>query len=185
MVKLMGLGMLVGCLGLSGCLADAESKTGSSTASGESGEQSECRLQGKVVKVADGDTVTVLDAAKQQHKVRLLGIDAPEKKQAFGQVSKDTLAGMVAGKTVCVDWKKHDQYQRTIGSISVDGVAVNLRMVQLGMAWHYKQYAKEQEVADRAAFSAAEVEARANRAGLWQDNNPVAPWEFRKQKKGD
>jgi Micrococcal nuclease (thermonuclease) homologs len=180
-IKLMGWGLIVACLALSGCLADAESKTGLSTTSGESGEQSECRLQGKVVKVADGDTVTVLDAEKQQHKVRLLGIDAPEKKQAFGQVSKDTLAGMVAGKTVCVAWQKQDQYQRTIGSISVDGVAVNMRMVQLGMAWHYKQYAKEQAVADRAAFSAAEAEARANRVGLWADANPVAPWDFRKQ----
>ena len=180
----MKTGVLLGLLLmlLSGCYVDGKPEQG--RVSPANAAAAECRLQGKVVKVADGDTVTVLDAGNQQYKVRLAGIDAPEKNQAFGQVSKDTLAGMVAGKTVCVAWRKQDQYQRYIGMIRVDGKPVNLRMVQLGLAWHYKQFANEQAPADRAEFMAAEVAARANRVGLWVTGNAVAPWDFRKQKKG-
>ena len=95
-------------------------------------------LHGKVVGVADGDTVTVLDAEKHQHKIRLAGIDAPEKAQAFGQASKKNLSDMIFGHEVDVSWDKRDRYGRIIGKISVDKIDVCLEQIRRGMAWHYK-----------------------------------------------
>lgn len=90
---------------------------------------------GVVVGVADGDTITVLDDERQQHKIRLAGIDAPEKKQSFGQKSKASLSSMVFGKSVTVEWTKRDRYRRIIGLVLVDGVDSNLKQVKAGMAW--------------------------------------------------
>ena len=140
-------------------------------------------LIGVVVGVADGDTITVLDAEHQQHKIRLAGIDAPEKKQAFGQKSKAGLSSMVFGKRVTVEWTKRDRYQRIIGVVLVNRVDSNLEQVKAGMAWWYRQYAKEQTAPQRAAYETAENQAKAGRVGLWVDANPVAPWEFRHRKK--
>lgn len=136
-------------------------------------------LTGKVVRVADGDTVTILDSSNQQHKIRLMGIDAPEKKQAFGQRSKQSLSEMVAGKTVRVDWNKRDRYRRIVGKILLDGRDVNLEQVKRGMAWHYKAYEREQDVEDRSAYAQAEHQAQSKHIGLWADANTLAPWEFR------
>ncbi len=140
-------------------------------------------LLGLVVGVADGDTITVLDAERQQHKIRLAGIDAPEKKQPYGQKSKASLSSMVFGKSVTVEWTKRDRYQRIIGVVLVNGVDSNLEQVKAGMAWWYRQYAKEQTAPQRAAYEVAENQAKAGRVGLWVDANPVAPWEFRHRKK--
>lgn len=144
-----------------------------------SGISPAAEIQGKVVGVSDGDTVTVLDAKKHQHKIRLAGIDAPEQGQAFGQASKKSLSDMVYGKQVEVNWNKRDRYGRIIGKISADQVDVCLEQVRRGMAWHYKQYQREQPAADRATYTAAEDLARSNRVGLWREANPVPPWEFR------
>ena len=134
-------------------------------------------LRGKVVSIADGDTITVLDADKKQHKVRLNGIDAPEKKQAFGAKSKARLGELVAGKDVMVEWKEKDTYGRTMGKVTQNGVDVNLQMVKEGLAWHYRKYSKAAEL------SRAEAEAKAGKKGLWADPNPVPPWDFRKLEK--
>lgn len=139
---------------------------------------------GRVVGVTDGDTVTVLDSTNTQHKVRLAGIDAPEKKQAFGQVSKQHLASLVFDKTVTIETTKRDRYQREIGKVVVVGCDANLKQLEAGLAWHYKQYAGEQSPADRQSYAAAEVVAQQARKGLWHDANPVPPWDFRHQKKG-
>jgi endonuclease YncB( thermonuclease family) len=136
-------------------------------------------INGKVVAVADGDTVTVLDASKVEHKIRLAGIDAPEKAQAFGNRSKEHLSGLVFGKTVTVDWNKKDAYGRTVGKILVAGNDVNLGQVQAGMAWHYKKYQNEQPPADRASYAQAEDKARSKRTGLWAEANPITPSDFR------
>lgn len=136
-------------------------------------------LHGKIVGVADGDTVTVLDAEKHQFKVRLAGIDAPEKAQAFGQTSKKSLSDMIYGKQVEVTWDKQDRYGRIVGKISIDQIDVCLDQVRRGMAWHYKQYQRDQTPADRQAYAAAEDTARANHVGLWRDANPIPPWAFR------
>jgi endonuclease YncB( thermonuclease family) len=134
-------------------------------------------LRGKVVSIADGDTITVLDDNKKQNKVRLNGIDAPEKKQAFGAKSKARLGELVAGKDVVVEWKEKDKYGRIVGQIYQGSLDVNLQMVKEGLAWHYKKYSKSAEL------SRAEAEAKAGKKGLWADPNPVPPWEFRRTEK--
>jgi endonuclease YncB( thermonuclease family)/methylphosphotriester-DNA--protein-cysteine methyltransferase len=136
-------------------------------------------IEGKVVKVSDGDTITVLDKANKQHKIRFQGIDAPESKQDFGQVSKDNLARMIFGKEVKVVWSKQDKYGRTVGKVLLDGQDINIEQVKAGLAWHYKKYADEQPPEDRVTYAAAETEARAARRGLWQDSNPTPPGDWR------
>lgn len=148
-------------------------------------------LRGKVVHAADGDTVTVLDAQHVQHRIRLAGIDAPEKGgQAFGQRAKESLAAQVAGKQVEVVWDKRDRYGRIIGKVLVAPDActgacrktdAGLRQIEAGMAWHYKQYAAEQLPKDRARYAAEEENARAKRLGLWADPHPTPPWEWRRE----
>lgn len=132
-------------------------------------------ITGKVVSVADGDTVTVLTPAKKQVKVRLDGVDAPEKAQAFGDKSKQFTSQMVFGKQVSVDVKETDRYGRSVGVVSVDGKNLNVALVSNGFAWWYREYAKDNEV-----LMNAESRARRERVGLWADANPVAPWDFRR-----
>lgn len=140
-------------------------------------------IEGRVVGVADGDTITVLDADKVQHKIRLAGIDAPEKKQPFGQRSKESLSELVFSKTVTVETDKRDRYGREVGKVLVDGVDANLVQVQRGFAWHYKAYESEQPAIDRKVYADAENEARAARRGLWANVEPMPPWEFRNKGK--
>jgi endonuclease YncB( thermonuclease family) len=140
-------------------------------------------LTGRVVRVADGDTVTVLDSSNIQHRIRLEGIDAPESHQAFGTQSKKSLSEMVFGKDVTVIYQKTDQYGRLVGKIVLDGKDINLEQVKAGMAWHYKDYQREQTAEDRELYATAEDEARNVRRGLWQDADPVEPSAFRKEEK--
>lgn len=140
-------------------------------------------IVGRVVSVADGDTITVLDTAKTQHKIRLAGIDAPEKSQPFGNRSKQSLSDLVFSKTVTVDTDKVDKYKRNVGKVLVDGVDANLEQIKRGMAWHYKAYEREQSALVRQAYSNAEIEAKAAMRGIWADAEPVAPWDFRKAKR--
>jgi endonuclease YncB( thermonuclease family) len=134
---------------------------------------------GRVVGVSDGDTITVLDSTNTQHKVRLSGIDAPEKAQAFGHVSKQSLSAFVFSKAVVIDTTKTDKYGREVGKVLVDGQDANLEQVRRGMAWHYKQYQAEQSPPDRQTYSDAEITARSSTKGLWRDVSPVPPWDFR------
>ena len=138
-------------------------------------------IQGKVVSVADGDTITVLDAEKNQHKIRLQGIDAPEKAQAFGAKSKQALYEMVHGKTVQVSFEKSDKYGRILGKVLLDGQDICHQQIKAGLAWHYKKYQNQQPLADRDAYSASETAAKNEKLGLWSDPRPVAPWDFRKR----
>jgi hypothetical protein len=117
-----------------------------------------------------------LDAGNNQHKIRLNGIDAPEKSQAFGQKSREYLASLVSGKNVTVVYKSKDRYGRVLGTVFADSVNVNLEMLRGGYAWHYKRYDST------PAFAAAELEARKERRGLWIDPNPIQPEEFRHPK---
>ena len=137
------------------------------------------QLQGKVIKVTDGDTVNVLMNDNETHKISLSGIDAPEKKQAFCNRSKQALADLIDGKTVTVEYNKLDRYQRVIGKITFDVQDVNLRQIKLGLAWHYKKHEKEQDVEDRSIYADAEYLAQRDKLGLWLDQNPIAPWDFR------
>lgn len=138
-------------------------------------------IAGRVVGVADGDTVTLLDADHQQHKIRLMGIDAPESRQAFGQASKHSLSDLIFQHEVIAECGKTDRYRRKVCKIVLDGRDINLEQVKSGMAWHYRQYAKEQSVEDRESYAAAENNARRQRIGLWSDVEPVPPWAWRRR----
>ena len=140
-------------------------------------------LNGRVVGVADGDTVTILDSNNVQYKIRLMGIDAPEKSQAFGRESKKNLSNLIFSKQVSVDWKKKDRYMRIVGKITLNGDDVCLAQVRSGLAWHYKQYEREQSLADRKLYADAEVMARRSRIGLWSDPSPIEPSKFRRGKR--
>jgi len=140
-------------------------------------------LSGRVVGVADGDTVTVLVNEHDQYKIRVSGIDAPEKKQAFGHQAKAKMSALVFGKDVVVEWNKKDRYGRTIGVVMVDGKDAGLTLLRAGLAWHYKQYQREQSASDRERYSAAENAARSERVGLWVDDEPTPPWEWRHNKR--
>jgi endonuclease YncB( thermonuclease family) len=138
-------------------------------------------LTGTVSKVVDGDTIHLLTTNQTRHKIRLAGIDAPERGQAFGTKSKEHLATLVAGERVEVQWAKHDRYKRIIGKITRAGEDVNLEMVRAGLAWWYRKYAHEQSLDDQRVYAAAEDEARHGRVGLWRDPNPVPPWSWRRR----
>ena len=137
-------------------------------------------LTGRVVGVSDGDTVTVLDSSKVQHKIRLAGIDAPEKGQPSGNVAKQNLARLVAGKDVSVEYVKFDRYQRIVGKVTVNGVDVQLEQLRAGLSWWYKKYEREQSPQDQVTYAAVEREAQEAQRGLWRDKDPVPPWEWRR-----
>ena len=130
---------------------------------------------GKVVAVADGDTITVLKDL-QQVKVRLTEIDAPEKKQAFGNRSKESLSDLCFGKTATLIEKSKDRYGRTLARVTCDGTDANVEQVRRGLAWAYTKYLTDPQI------KAIEEEARASRLGLWRDEKPVPPWEWRHRK---
>lgn len=150
-------------------------------------------IAGRVVSIHDGDTITVLDAAKVQYKIRLAGIDAPELKQPYGTRSRKNLSDLIYNKQVKVEWSKRDKYKRVIGKIlfipescispsCLEPTDANREQIAVGMAWHYKQYASEQSKEDRGSYAIAEESARLAKAGLWGDAKPVPPWEWRKKK---
>lgn len=139
-------------------------------------------ITGKVIRVADGDTITILDGNKIKHKARLAGIDAPEKAQAFGERSRESLADLVAGRTVILETHKKDRYGRAVGKILVNGRDINVEQVRRGMAWFYRDYSNEQTVEDRLSYDRAEAEAKGSRLWLWADRDPVPPWEYRRRK---
>ena len=140
-------------------------------------------LTGLVVGITDGDTLTLLDATNAQHKIRLAGIDSPEKAQPFGQVCKKDLSDLAYGRVAVVESSKLDRYGRVIGKVLIDGRDVNLEQIRRGCGWHYKQYQNEQSLDDRLAYNAAEESARAGRVGLWAEKQPLPPWEWRKARK--
>jgi len=139
---------------------------------------------GKVVGVSDGDTVTILDSTNKQHKVRLSGIDAPEKRQSFGTASKENLSNLVFAKVVTVETSKTDRYGREVGKLLVAGQDANLEQLRSGLAWHYIAYEREQPPAERRLYADTELEAKRLRRGLWHDEKPTPPWEFRKTSRG-
>ena len=131
------------------------------------------RLEGKVVGVHDGDTLTLLVAGNKTLRVRMAQIDAPESQQAFGQKSKQSLSDMAFNKYALVDKEAVDRYGRIVGTVFVDDLNVNRKQVEQGMAWAYRQYVHDNTL--------LQLEANAKQAGigLWADPNPVPPWEYR------
>ncbi|MFT4023653.1 MAG: thermonuclease family protein [Flavihumibacter sp.] len=132
-------------------------------------------LSGTAVRIADGDTFTLLTPGNTTHRIRLNAIDAPEKKQDYYRVSKAALGNILAGKTIRVAVTGSDRYGRLLANVYTPGndSTVNLRLVSAGLAWHFTRYSKDPVLAQ------AEQNAKAQQRGLWQQPHPVAPWEFR------
>jgi micrococcal nuclease len=128
---------------------------------------------GKVIKVTDGDTFELLLDDKTTIKVRLQGIDAPEKKQTDYSNSKSFLSNLIFGKRIKIIEKSKDKYRRSLAEIYVKNEWINLTMITKGYAWHYKKYSVNKQLA------AAELAARKKKIGLWKNHNPIAPWVFR------
>jgi endonuclease YncB( thermonuclease family) len=132
----------------------------------------------KVIRILDGDTMEVL----YQHipiKIRLAHIDCPEKRrsQPFGNQAKQALSDLCFGQYVVVYGQKYDRYRRLIAVVKNQKKQIlNQEMIRQGMAWHFKKYSTD------AGYAQLEITARKNRVGLWRDINPIAPWEWRKQK---
>lgn len=139
-----------------------------------------CRINGKVIKVVDGDTLIVLDEKKSQHKIRLAGIDAPERGQPFGKKSKKYLQALVKNSKVCVDWHKLDKYGNKIGIIILGKAELNYKMINKGLAWHYKVFQYQQSKYEREKYTEAEIDAKLAGIGLWSEPNAIPPWEWRK-----
>lgn len=137
-------------------------------------------LNGRVTDIASGDTITILDASGVEYKIRLSGIDAPEKQQPFGQESKKSLADLVYGKEVTVNWIKRDYHKRVVGKVMLNKMDVNLEQVKRGMAWVFKHFVNDPYSQDQADYVDAQEQAEERRLGLWTQRDPIPPWEFRR-----
>jgi endonuclease YncB( thermonuclease family) len=122
----------------------------------------------------------VLDDAKTPHKIRFAGIDAPEKGQAFGERSTQSLSALVFQKQIEARCHKKDRYGREVCAANVSLRDIGLEQIRRGMAWHYKEYQQEQTTQERLVYRDQEESAKGRRAGLWKDAKPVPPWEWRK-----
>jgi endonuclease YncB( thermonuclease family) len=137
--------------------------------------------QARVVAVADGDTITVLDADNRQTKIRMYGIDCPERRQPYGNRARQATADAVMGKTVNIHPIETDRYGRTVALVAAPGrEMLNSWLVKEGLAWVYPQFCKRADVCDR--LKKLEQTARMGATGLWADKNPVPPWVWRKQR---
>lgn len=136
-------------------------------------------LEGKVVLVYEGDVISIEGKNHKIYSIHLQGIDAPDEKQSYFKKSKNRLADLILGKEVRVIVHKKADFDRYIGSVYFEGRDVGLTQIEDGMAWHYKALSYEQSAEDRKRYALAEQKARADRKGLWEDKDPVAPWDFR------
>lgn len=150
-------------------------------------------LAGRVVGISDGDSLTVLDAGRTRHLIRLAGIDAPEQGQPFGKRAKENLSRLAVGQAARVDWNKRDRYGRLVGTLWVASpdtpcrgqpdcpktLDAGLAQLAAGLAWYYRKYGHELDPQRGGQYEFAEQEARARKAGLWRDAKPVPPWDWR------
>lgn len=138
-------------------------------------ENAAADIQGKVIRVLDGDTIEVLQITNQRSRIRLNGIDAPEKNQGFGQRSRQYLNDQLALKMVTITGDKTDRYGRLLGTVWLVGQDINAEQVRNGMAWAYRYHGKPVN----AEYETLEKNARVQKLGLWSEPNPVEPWRWR------
>ncbi len=130
-------------------------------------------IRGRVISIQDGDTITILQG-KTHYRIRLDGIDCPEKGQAYGNVARKFTSDQVFGKTVRVTWKEKDRYKRYLGIvITPEGMNLNQELLKAGLAWQYRDN-------DSVVLAALELKARQAQKGLWADPHAIAPWDFRR-----
>ncbi len=140
----------------------------------EKGVKTTRQLKGKVVGISDGDTFRLLTEGNKTERIRLYGIDAPERGQEYGTQSKNALSDLIFGKEVQVQQKQRDRYGRVVGIAFVDDVNVNETLLKRGSVWHYTQFDKSKQ------WAMLQKQAQAAGAGLWQMPDPTPPWEWRK-----
>ncbi|MDH3492268.1 MAG: thermonuclease family protein [Acidobacteriota bacterium] len=138
-------------------------------------------ITARVVGISDGDSIVVLMNGNERKRVRLATIDAPENHQAFGARSKQSLSDLIYNKNIRIESVDTDRYGRIVGEVFVGDQNVNLEQLRRGFAWHYKVHARQQSTEKRAAYETAENEARSNQIGLWKDEDPTPPWDYRKK----
>lgn len=131
----------------------------------------------RVIKIVDGDTFDALTPGNEKIRIRMNGIDCPEKKQDYFQVCKNALSTFIAGKTVGIVSTGKDRYRRLLANVYLENTNVNLLMIQKGYAWHYKKYSKDPQM------EKAEIAARREKIGLWKNGNAIPPWSFRQSKR--
>lgn len=134
-------------------------------------------VEGKVTRIIDGDSILVTDSKSVEYEVQLEGIDAPEFKQEFGKEATDGLSKLIQDKTVRITWKEKDNFERLLAQVYDGDKHINIEMIKSGMAWHFKRYNKDEELAK------AETVAREAKKGLWAKGSPIAPWDYRKANK--
>lgn len=134
-------------------------------------------MEAKVKRVIDGDSILVVDGNDVEFEVQLEGIDAPEMKQDFGKKSTNALTKLLKDQKVKLTWKDKDAYDRLLAQVYLEDKHINKEMLSMGMAWHFKRYNKSEELAK------IESEAREVKKGLWAQESPVAPWDYRKENK--
>lgn len=133
---------------------------------------------GKVIKIADGDTITILLEGNQQKKLRLAEVDCPEKGQPFGKNAKQFTSDKVFGKTISFVETDTDRYGRSIAKVYYDnGKYLSRELIKAGFGWWYFSYSKD------TSLGKLQETAQQKKRGLWQDVNAVAPWEYRKMKR--
>lgn len=131
-------------------------------------------LKGKIVRVTDGDTVVLLDSTNTQHRIRLNGIDAPERGQPYGTKATNFVKELAAGKQATVEYENKDRYGRILGTLYVGDKNINEELLKAGLAWHYKFYNKDKRLAD------LEKEAKEKKLNIWSEKNPIEPYRWRK-----
>jgi endonuclease YncB( thermonuclease family) len=134
------------------------------------------QIKGKVIKIADGDTYTLLNDENKPVKIRMYGMDCPEKMQPYGRVAKDYLASLIFSKIVEIKVLKADRFGRILAVTFCEGKNINEEMLKAGLAWHYKYYDSN------ARWAELEQKAKEKKVGLWKDSHPIAPWEWRSGK---
>lgn len=138
-------------------------------------------IEGRVVLVYDGDHISIQGKDKKIYSIRLQGVDAPEDKQSYGKKARKKLDDLVGDKDVKVIVYKKDMYDRYVGSVYLNGQDIGLKMIEAGMAWHFKRFSGEQTSDARSRYAKAEVMARTGKTGLWGEEAPMPPWEYRNE----
>lgn len=135
----------------------------------------------ELVRVFDGDSLIVRSSNGNEIEIRIHAIDAPERRQPYANASRRALRELLEGEEIVVMEHSRDRYDRVIAKLMVDGRDAGLEQIEGGFAWHYRQFASQQSREDRSLYATAEAKAKERRIGLWARNNPIPPWEYRRQ----
>ncbi|GAA4404249.1 hypothetical protein GCM10023089_09730 [Quisquiliibacterium transsilvanicum] len=143
----------------------------------------EAVLEGESIAVQDGDSFILRTGDGQKLRIRIEGIDAPEKGQPFADVSRRHLAGLLRERSLRLEVRKIDRYGRRVARVLDGDTDIALAQLQAGLAWFFRRYQSEQEPAVRRAYSRAEARAREAALGLWREEEPLPPWEQRRRQR--